>query len=83
MGYVEYEKMLGDLLKSNVFFRHLFNKAKEKRPVKIKLATGDVLVGILKNVDAYFRGIELVTSKGVYYINWRHIVFIEVLENEQ
>jgi len=82
MKYVEYKKIIEDLLKSDTFFRHLFNKAVNKRIVKIKTVTNDEIVGILKSVDAYFRGLELVTNNGIYYINWRNVVYIKVKENE-
>jgi len=82
MSYVEYNKVLEDLLKHDTFFRHLFNKAKEKRIVKIKTSTGEEIVGILKNVDAYFRGLEVVTNDKVIYVNWRNVVYIEIKEND-
>jgi len=67
-----------DLLDNSSWFRHLMHKVKNLVPCKVITKSGREYVGIIKSMDVYYRGFELITTdEKTVYINWRHIESIE------
>ena len=75
---MEYSKTLGDLLENSSLFRHLINKAKNKRFVEVKLRDGTIVSGVLVSVDHYLKMVELATSDSYMYIPFNNLLYLKV-----
>jgi len=76
----DYSQELVKTLKHDRFLRHLFNKLGKTVEVRLQ---DEKIVGILKTIE-FVRGrinIEVQTKDHVYFINWRHVVYLKVMEN--
>jgi hypothetical protein len=72
-----YEKELSKQLEKDRWLRHLFNKLGKE--IICCVESGEHLRGILKTIQ-FTRGVinlEVQSSDRVWFINWKHITYIE------